>query len=169
MNDLIRRIPCEHPGDTEHEPLLTREWLVTNGLGGYASGTLAGVPTRRYHGLLVSGLPNPLGRTVMFNHLTEIVRLADRTTFIGLGGEERQGSLALDAAGHLAEFRLEMGIPVFRYVLGDVVIEKRVWMLHHQNTVHIQYRLVEGQGPIRLQLRPAVHFRGHEAPNLSRC
>jgi predicted glycogen debranching enzyme len=164
MNDLIRRIPCEHPGDTEHEPLLTREWLVTNGLGGYASGTLAGVPTRRYHGLLVSGLPNPLGRTVMFNHLTEIVRLADRTTFIGLGGEERQGSLALDAAGHLAEFRLEMGIPVFRYVLGDVVIEKRVWMLHHQNTVHIQYRLVEGQGPIRLQLRPAVHFRGHEAP-----
>jgi predicted glycogen debranching enzyme len=164
MNELIRRIPCEHPGTSEHEPLLTREWLVTNGLGGYASGTLAGVPTRRYHGLLIAGLPNPLGRTVMLNHLTEIVRLADRTTFIGLGGEERQGSLELDAAGHLVEFRLEMGIPVWRYALGDVVIEKRVWMLHHQNTVHIQYRLVEGTGPIRLQLRPAVHFRGHEAP-----
>ena len=51
--------------------LLTREWLITNGLGGYASGTLAGVPTRRYHGPLVAALPAPLGRTLMLNHLAE--------------------------------------------------------------------------------------------------
>jgi glycogen debranching enzyme len=55
-----------------------REWLVTNGLGGYASGTVAGVVTRRYHGLLIASLPAPLGRMVMFNHLLERIRLADR-------------------------------------------------------------------------------------------
>ena len=57
-----------------------REWLVTNGLGGYASGTVAGVVTRRYHGLLVAALPAPLGRYVMLNHLLERVRLAGRAT-----------------------------------------------------------------------------------------
>ena len=55
-----------------------REWLVTNGLGGYASGTVAGVVTRRYHGLLVASLPAPLGRVVMLNHLMERVRIARR-------------------------------------------------------------------------------------------
>src|SRR5919202_849566 len=56
-----------------------REWLVTNGLGGYASGTVAGVATRRYHGLLVAALPSPFGRTMMFNHLNKLVRLPDGT------------------------------------------------------------------------------------------
>jgi len=62
------------------EALISREWLVTNGLGGYASGTVAGVTTRRYHGLLVAALPNPLGRTMMFNHLSERLRLPDGRT-----------------------------------------------------------------------------------------
>ena len=60
------------------EALLDREWLVTNGLGGYASGTVAGVPTRRYHGLLIAALPAPLGRMVMLNHLSEQLRLSGR-------------------------------------------------------------------------------------------
>jgi glycogen debranching enzyme len=57
--------------EQEHESLLSREWLVTNGLGGYASGTIAGVTTRRYHGLLIAAMPAPLGRMMMFNHLSE--------------------------------------------------------------------------------------------------
>ncbi len=164
MTDLVRTIPCAAPTGAEDDPLLTREWLVTNGLGGYASGTIAGVPTRRYHGLLISALPNPFGRTVMLHHLTEIVRLTDRTTIIGLGGEERSGNLSLAGAKHLIEFRLENGLPVWVYSLGTVVVEKRVWLLHRQNTVHVQYRLIEGEGPLRLKLRPAVNFRPHEAP-----
>jgi hypothetical protein len=87
MTNLIRSIetPCTNPdadndagggrGDAER----LREWIVTNGLGGYASGTVCGVPTRRYHGLLVAALPAPLGRTMMFNHLNECL--------VGAGGE----------------------------------------------------------------------------------
>src|SRR6478609_8635655 len=64
----------------EHDPqaLFEREWLVTNGLGGYASGTISGACTRRYHGLLIAALPAPFGRYVMFNHLSEEIKLEDR-------------------------------------------------------------------------------------------
>ncbi|HWD98217.1 MAG TPA: glycogen debranching enzyme N-terminal domain-containing protein, partial [Bryobacteraceae bacterium] len=65
------------PGD----PHLNEEWLVTNGLGGYASGTVAGNLTRRYHGLLVSALPNPLGRTMMLNAVAERIRTQEREVF----------------------------------------------------------------------------------------
>ena len=72
MAELIRRLSFtkEHPA----ESLVDREWLVTNGIGGFASGSVAGVPTRRYHGLLIAALPTPLGRTVMLNHLSEWAR-----------------------------------------------------------------------------------------------
>jgi predicted glycogen debranching enzyme len=141
-----------------------REWLVTNGLGGYASGTVAGVVTRRYHGLLVSAMPAPLGRYVMLNHLLERVRLPNRdVTWLG-DEDEVAGVNAVDRHGHLAEFRLERGLPVWRYTIGGLVIEKRVLMLYGQNTVHVSYRLVEGTGPVRLGLRPSVQFRPYEAP-----
>src|SRR5438105_7199116 len=74
---LVRVMPWEP--HAEPEPLLTREWLVTNGLGGYASGTVGGIPARRYHGLLVASLPNPAGRVMMLSALAEGVRLPDRT------------------------------------------------------------------------------------------
>src|SRR5437660_4330668 len=74
-NDLLRRMPWSAAQMAHPEPLLTREWLVTNALGGYASGTVAGVPTRRYHGLLIAALPAPLGRTVMLGYVTELLHL----------------------------------------------------------------------------------------------
>jgi predicted glycogen debranching enzyme len=114
-----------------------REWLVTNGLGGYASGTVAGVVTRRYHGLLVASLPAPLGRKVMLNHLLERVRLPDRRV-VWLGDEhEVAGSNAADRSGHLIEFRLELGLPVWTYQIDGLTIEKRVIMPHGQNTTHV--------------------------------
>src|SRR3954453_19325090 len=82
MMDLVRRIP--RPRDREDDTVSAgerpprREWLVTNGLGGYASGTVAGVMTRRYHGLLVASLTAPLGRTGMLNPLLERVRLPSK-------------------------------------------------------------------------------------------
>src|SRR5215207_7546491 len=85
----LRRMPW--PGaaaSADQDRLLTREWLVTNGLGGYASGTVSGVMTRRYHGLLVAALPAPFGRVVMLNHVAEFLRLPDGRK-IALGGEER--------------------------------------------------------------------------------
>ena len=126
-----------------------REWLVTNGLGGYASGTVAGVVTRRYHGLLVTALPAPFGRFVMLNHLLERVRLSNRhVSWLG-DEDEVAGVNAADRDGHLVEFRLELGLPVWRYEIGGVAIEKRVLMPYGQNTVHVSYRLVEGEGPVR--------------------
>jgi predicted glycogen debranching enzyme len=162
---LLRRMPW--PGSAaaaEHEPLLTREWLVSNGLGGYASGTVSGVMTRKYHGLLVAALPAPFGRIVMLNHLAEHIRLPDGRK-VALGGEERVGSSPeLHGALYLREFRLEAGLPVWQFDLGGWIVEKRLLLPYHHNTVHIMYSLVGGDGTLRLDLRPSLHFRHHEAP-----
>ena len=104
-----------------------REWLVTNGLGGYASGTVAGVVTRRYHGLLVAALPAPLGR---YRHAESSARARaaaeparSRGSATKTKSRDRTPSIA---RGHLVEFRLELGLPVWRYELDGLVIEKRM-------------------------------------------
>ncbi|MEO8369137.1 MAG: amylo-alpha-1,6-glucosidase, partial [Candidatus Solibacter sp.] len=155
MNRIDRR-------PAEGDPHLNEEWLVTNGLGGYASGTVVGGLTRRYHGLLIAAQPNPLGRTMTLNALSERIRLPNRDVFF-TGPNELIG---VDPPGTLApcEFRLEGGLPVWRYELGGFVLEKRIFMVYRQNTVHVKYRLISGPGPIRLALRPGVHFRSHDAP-----
>ena len=146
------------------ELLLTREWLVTNGLGGYASGTVSGAVTRRYHGLLIAALPGPLGRIVMWNHVSEFLRFSDDDV-VSLGAEERAGGqLDLKSADYLTEFRLEDGLPVWTYHVREVVVEKRVLLPHLQNTVHVSYQVISKGKPPRLELRPAFHFRHHEAP-----
>ena len=147
--------------ETSREVLLNREWIVTNGLGGYASGTISGAITRRYHGLLIAALPAPLGRVVMWNHVSEFLRFSDDDV-ISLGGEERAGGqLNLKGADYLREFRLEDGLPVWVYHVRDLVLEKRVTLPHLQNTVHVSYRIL-GQMKAKLELRPAFHFRHHE-------
>jgi predicted glycogen debranching enzyme len=164
MDDWILRIALSDGRADKAEVLLNHEWLVTNALGGYASGTLAGVASRRYHSLLIAALPAPLGRQVMLNHLSELLRLRDGTTVL-FGGEERAGgALNLYGMDHLTEFRLQQGLPVWRYEVQGLVFEKCILLPHLQNTVHITYRLLAGQGPVRLKLRPSVHFRPHEAP-----
>jgi predicted glycogen debranching enzyme len=137
-------------GETPDSVLLQREWLVANGIGGYASGTIARVITRRFHGLLIAALRNPLGRTMMLNKLTELVDLPDG----------RQ--LALAGPGALVEFRLELGLPVWIYDFEGVRLERRLFLPAKQNTVAVVYSLIEAPGPIGLHLRPAVHFRPHE-------
>src|SRR5579883_362356 len=104
MEDVLYPMPWEGTEESRREglpDLLSREWLVTNGLGGYASGTVAGVATRRYHGLLIAALPGALGRVCMLNHLTESVRGPDGA-IVFLGGEElASGELDLPGAAHL--------------------------------------------------------------------
>jgi predicted glycogen debranching enzyme len=164
MEELVYVMPWQRREPKNLTTLLEHEWLVTNGLGGYASGTLAGVVTRRYHGLLIAAHKAPLGRVMMLNHLSEQLRLPDWST-VQVGGDEHVGGhLHLDGGDHLIEFRLESGLPVWRYEVLGHVVEKRVFMPHRQNTVYIAYRLLEGPGPVRLKLRPSVHFRGHDDP-----
>jgi predicted glycogen debranching enzyme len=162
--ELVRRMSWKPSSHAQAEKLLTREWLITNGLGGYASGTVAGVLTRRFHGLLIAALPSPFGRTVMLSRLTERVRLPDHTVVVLTGDEHTNSRLNLDGTAHLVEFRLEVGLPVWRYTLREWILEKSVLMPHEQNTVHVTYRLLAGGGPLRLALRPCVDFRAHHAP-----
>jgi predicted glycogen debranching enzyme len=160
---VIRRIPWDET-KMSRETLLDREWIVTNGLGGYASGTISGAITRRYHGLLIAALPAPHGRVVMWNHVSEFLRFSD-DDIISLGGEERAGGqLDLKGADWLHEFRLEDGLPVWTYAVRDVVVEKRIILPHLQNTVHLIYRILECKECPRLELRPAFQFRHHEVP-----
>jgi predicted glycogen debranching enzyme len=156
--------PCRRlawpPADSlDSEALATREWLVTNGLGGYASGTVSGVITRRYHGLLVAALPSPFGRVMMLNQLREQV--------IWPGG--RRASLwdeasPAQAVGRLVEFRLERGLPVWTYEVGGLTIEKRVFMPYMQNTAIVLYDIVKGEDTVEIELRISVNFRPQEAP-----
>jgi len=160
---VVRAMPWEG-AHMSRDLLLEREWLVTNGLGGYASGTVSGAVTRRYHGLLIAALPAPLGRVVMWNHVSEFLRFDDDEV-VSLGAEERAGGqLDLKSADYLTEFRLEDGLPVWIYRVREVVVEKRVLLPHLQNTVHVSYQVVSRGRPPRLELRPAFHFRHHEAP-----
>ncbi|HEY7648486.1 MAG TPA: amylo-alpha-1,6-glucosidase [Methylomirabilota bacterium] len=159
---MVRRLAGRrHPAAPES--LITAEWLVTNGLGGYASGTVAGVITRRYHGLLVAALPAPHGRVVMLSHVWERLRLQTRRIAV-LSSEEHPGVLDRQSVHYLDEFRLEYGLPVWRFEIEGLVMEKRVLLPYRQNTVHVTYQLLEGEGPVRLTLRPSVNFRPHGAP-----
>src|SRR5262245_14487356 len=118
------------PGKQDPDLLLTREWLVTNGLGGYASGTIGGVATRRFHGLLIAALPPPLGRTMMFNRLVEHIIMPDRT-MIGLCGDEcvpNEPQTRIE--NYLSEFRLENGLPVWCYEVENIKLQKLVIMPH---------------------------------------
>jgi predicted glycogen debranching enzyme len=160
----LRRIPWPPPDSADPSALVTREWLVTNGLGGYASGTVAGVVTRRYHGMLIAALAAPLGRTVMLSHVAEQVRFADGRR-VEIGGRERAGDAQdVHGTGHLTEFRLESGIPVWRYEVDGLVIEKRLFLPHMQNTVHVAYELLSGADRIDMAVRPSVNFRAQESP-----
>jgi predicted glycogen debranching enzyme len=143
-------------------PPLSYEWLVTNGVGGYAAGTSAGVPTRRYHGLLISALPNPLGRVVMLSSLREELHLPNGSS-VRLGGWSRREWRSEDR-GVLREFGLDLDLPVWRYRFGDAALERRVMMPHGRNTVHVSYRLTAGESGGRLRLRPAFQWREQEKP-----
>jgi predicted glycogen debranching enzyme len=163
MSSSLSRVAYRKSQNASREELLDKEWLVTNGLGGYASGSLAGVITRGFHGYLVAALPTPLGRIMMLNDLIERVDLPDGSS-IQLSGEERLNApLKTQGAEYLEEFRLEYGEPVWVFRFGDVLLEKRVLMVHRQNTVHVNFRLKNCPG-IKLTLRPSVNFRPHEAP-----
>ncbi len=142
--------------------LIETEWLVTNGLGGYASGTLGGALTRVFHGYLVSALPSPLGRTMMLNNVLEELVFPDGHC-IGLTGLMTQES-QVPGSQHLSGFHLEDGLPVWTFEAEGCTVEKRVYLPHRQNTTYLNYRMTDGPCSVKLRLRPAINLRGHEAP-----
>jgi predicted glycogen debranching enzyme len=136
----------------------SREWLVTNGIGGFASGTVAGSPTRRYHGLLIAALQPPLGRTQLVAAMDEIVHYSGTDFSLAT---HRWASGAIDPKGflNLESFHLEGTKPVWAYALADALLEKRVWMRQGENTTYIQYALVRGSTAIEMELKALVNYR----------
>jgi predicted glycogen debranching enzyme len=142
----------------------SREWLAANGLGGFASGTVAGLPTRRYHGLLVAALTPPVGRTVM------VTGLHERVTYDGVlhelaAARWRDGTVAPAGFRLLERFYLDGTTPVWHYACADALIEKRVWMEPGANTTYVRYRLLRAGagGAVRLELRALVTHRQFHA------
>jgi len=136
----------------------SREWLVTNGIGGFASGTIAGSQTRRYHGLLVAALQPPVGRTQLVSAIDEIVHYGGADFHLAT---HRWASGAVDPKGFLLleDFHLEGTTPAWTYALADALLEKRIWMRHGENTTYIQYTLVRGSGALEVELKALVNYR----------
>jgi predicted glycogen debranching enzyme len=153
-SDVVRSLPTS---TWDRRQLMIREWLVTNGLGGYASGTLAGPPTRRYHALLVAALPAPLGRLVLLTQLDERLRLSPGRA-VWLSGRSEPSPVTV------SEFRLVGGLPVWRYTYDTVVLEKRLFMPNEQNSIFVTYTVLRAPERFRLGLRPLLGVRMHEAP-----
>jgi predicted glycogen debranching enzyme len=129
-----------------------REWLVTNGLGGFASATIAGTITRRYHGFLIAALPVPVGRMIMLNNLEVALERAD-----GSVADVRQ-------SGHFIDFTLDLGLPSWRYEIDGVVIEMSIVLPSGQNILHASFRVRDDSQRARLRISPLIDFRALEAP-----
>ena len=135
-----------------------REWLVTDGLGGYAMGTVGGLRTRRYHGLLVVATNPPGGRMLGLAALDASIVIGDNRVRLGV---HEWASGAVDPAGyfHLESFVLEHGVPRWRWTVGDVAIEREIVMDHGRAAVAITHRVVRAPGPVRLELHPLCTWR----------
>ncbi len=139
-----------------------REWLVTNGLGGYACGTVAGLLTRRYHGLLIAALDPPLGRTLLLTKLDETATYAGRDYPLFAN---RWAGGALEPAGfrHLERFHLAGTTPVWTFACADALLRKRIWMEPGANTTYVWYELERASAPLTLSIKAIVNYRDHHA------
>jgi predicted glycogen debranching enzyme len=146
-------------GDLETAP--RREWLETNGLGGFASSTIIGLNTRRYHGLLVAATKPPVGRFVLLSKLEETLSIDGKR--FDLSANRYPGVVHPQGFRYLKEFRLDP-FPVFTYEVAGIEIEKSVFMIHGENSTVILYRLTKNNhlgSPknLRLEIRPLIAFR----------
>ena len=141
---------------------VTREWLETNGIGGFASSSIIGLNTRRYHGLLVAATKPPVGRVVMLSKLEETL-LVDGARF-DLTSNQYAGAVHPHGFQYLKSFRL-YPFPLFTFLVNGIQIEKCVFLVHGQNTVVIRYQVsgnLEGH-QCELEIRPLIAFRDYHS------
>jgi predicted glycogen debranching enzyme len=156
---MISFIPSEDL-IADPSPVIDREWIGTNGIGGYFSGTVAGVVTRRYHGLLVAALDPPLGRTVLVAKIDDSVSFGGRQTPL-FANRWSDGSAPVEPDGyrHLTRFRLEGTTPVWSHEIGGAVLDKRIWMEAGANTTYVMYDYRSGPSALRLETMILVNYR----------
>ena len=149
--DFGRDICCDLPAAE------SREWLVTNGIGGYALGTIAGHQTRCYHGLLVAALQPPLGRTLLVAKLDETARYASQE-FELFTNRWADGTVAPEGYRNIERFHLEGTTPVWTFALADALLEKRIFMQSGANTTYVLYRLVRASSPVELSIKMLADY-----------
>jgi predicted glycogen debranching enzyme len=138
----------------------SREWLDTNGIGGYASGTVSGAATRRYHSLLTAATQPPLGRIRTISKFEETL-VIDSKRF-DFSTNQYSGAVSPDGYKYITEFRLDP-FPIWRYEVGDVVLERKIFMAHGRNATICRWSAVGGAGNVMLELRPLMSFVDHHA------
>ena len=144
---------------------LRKEWLETNGLGGFASSTIIGLNTRRYHGLLVAATKPPVGRVVMLSKLEETLFIESQP--FDLSANRYPGVVHPQGFRYLKQFRLDP-FPIFTYEIEGIEIEKTVFMIHGENSTVVHYELKKNNHPeriknLRLELRPLIAFRDYHS------
>jgi predicted glycogen debranching enzyme len=145
------------------ESALRREWLETNGLGGFASSTIIGLNTRRYHGLLVAAIEQPVGRLVLLSKLEETLWIDGKRS--DLSANRYPGVIHPQGFHYLKQFRLDP-FPVFTYEIEGLEFEKSVFMIHGENSTVIHYELRKNDRPevpksLRLEIHPLIAFRDY--------
>jgi predicted glycogen debranching enzyme len=139
-----------------------REWLCTNGIGGFASGTVAGTLTRRYHGLLVAALKPPLGRTLVASQVHETVEHAGRAWALSTN-RWADGTIEPNGYRDIESFSLDGTAPVWTYTCADARLEKRIWMEPGANTTYVRYALLRAATPLVLRLDALVDHRDYHS------
>jgi predicted glycogen debranching enzyme len=136
------------------------EWLVTNGIGGYASGTISGMLTRRYHGILVAALKPPLERSLLLSKLDETVEYGGQLYSLHTN---RWINGIVNPSGYLniESFSLEGTVPKWSYACADALLQKRIWMQQGHNTTYIQYSLERGSSPFTISIKALVNYRDY--------
>jgi len=158
----VPRIDLDRATCSTFETAVSREWLVTNGLGGYAAGTVSGAATRRYHGLLVAALDPPLGRTVLVAGLDVHADYLGRSHPLSTH-EYADGTVYPSGFLHLEAFMLNGGMPTWTFAIGDARLTQSLWMGQGANTTYVRFRLESGSGPVQLRLAPLCSYRDHHA------
>lgn len=156
LRPIGRSICGDHPRALDHE------WLVTNGIGGFASGTVCETNTRRYHGLLIASLAPPLARTLLVAAL-EVTATYDASEYPLATHEFADGTVAPRGYLHLESFRLDHGMPVWRYAFADVLLEKRLLMRPGHNTTVVSLEFVRGNAALQLELTPLCAYRDYHS------
>ena len=134
---------------------LKKEWIITNGIGGYSSSTIIGANTRKYHGLLVAPLTPPARRYLILSKLDESIKIGDNNYNLYTNVCK---NFISDGYKYLTSFEKEY-IPNFKYEIDDVIIEKQVCMEYGKNTVCVLYKIKNGKQDSELTLTPIVNFK----------
>ena len=135
----------------------SKEWVVTNGLGGWASSTILGMNTRPSHGLLIAAAAPPLRRVLLFSKVEETL-VAPGGRFELSTNRYESGIIHPEGFRYLVSFRLDPA-PTFLYQIGDLLLEKTIFLLPGENAVVVGYTLHSAPGPVELAIRPLVAFR----------